>query len=717
VRIRGLHALARLHGIQTRYLDMRDEWQHATPEGLLAALRALGAPVAGGADVPDALRGRRLELARRGLEPVAVAWDGLPPVMELRLPAAVAGTARCELRLEDGPVRCWTPRLEELAVRGADAVEGERRIARQLALPGPLPPGYHRLVVEAGDERHEALVIAAPLKTFTPPGRDRRWGAFLPLYSLRTERDWGAGDLTDLERLTAWIGELGGSLAGTLPLLATFLDEPFEPSPYSPASRLFWNELYLDPERAPNLAAAPAARRLLESPALAAEKQRLRALEQVDYRALAALKRPVLQALADAFFGVEAGASAGADDAALARFLEEQPLAESYARFRATGERRREVWHLWPARLRGGELREGDYDEAARRYHLYVQWLADRQLSGLSDRCRAAGSELYLDLPLGVNPDGFDVWREQDVFARGVSAGAPPDSFFTRGQSWGFPPLAPDPLRATGYRYLAACLRNHMRHAGVLRLDHVMALHRLYWVPDGLTAREGVYVQYRQEELHAVLSLESHRHRAVVVGEDLGTVPRAVRTAMARHDVQRMFIVQYELDGEAAEPLRPPSRHALAGLNTHDMFPWAAFWRGLDLDDRLDLGLLDRDGVAQEQARRGELRAAVTRMLRRRGRIGAQPRGSIDAATALAGVHRELAAGAASIVLVNLEDLWQETRPQNVPGTTGERPNWRRKAARDMEAIAAAPDVVRPLREIDGLRRDRPGSDGSRDGT
>src|SRR3990172_6909058 len=224
------------------------------------------------------------------------------------------------------------------------------------------------------------------------------------------------------------------------------------------------------------------------------------------------------------------------------------PEVEDYARFRATGERQRAPWPSWSRPLCDGVLTEGDYDERARRYHLYVQWVAREQIRVLSEHSRRAGVNLYLDLPLGVHPHSYDVWREREAFVLGVSGGAPPDVVFTQGQDWGFPPLHPEAIREQGYRYVIAYLRHQLQHTTLLRIDHVMGLHRLFWIPKGLEARDGVCVRYPAEELYAIFCLESHRHRASIVGENLGTVPAYVNSAMARHNLHRMYVLQYELD-------------------------------------------------------------------------------------------------------------------------------------------------------------------------
>jgi 4-alpha-glucanotransferase len=682
-----LRELARLSGVQTSYHDVWGQEVQAGPEALLGILRALGAPLEGVGDASDALAALREERAGLLAEPVAVAWDGHLPSLLLR-PATGGGPLACHLDLEGGGRRACTADLGSLPQ--APPAEGSDRPGRLLDLTrelgGPLPLGYHRLRLEAGGRTAETLILAAPGRAFSGDGRPL-WGVFLPLYALRTERSWGVGDFSDLEALAAWTAGLGGGVVATLPMLAAFLDEPFEPSPYAPASRLFWNETYVDPRALPEFEGCEEARRLVESRDFRQELEALRREPLVDWARLAGLKRRVLEELAHG----SAQHPAGREE--LQRFVEAKPHLEDYAAFRAVLERRGEPWQLWPERLREGNLAAADWDEDDRRYHLWAQWAADRQLRGLAAEARRHGPGLYLDLPLGVHGSSYDVWRWRDLFAEGAAAGAPPDTFFTRGQNWGFPPLKPERLRERGYDHWIDTLRHHLEHAGLLRIDHVMQLQRLFWVPEGMDASAGAYVRYPAEELFAVLCLESHRNRALLVGENLGTVPPEMNESMERHDVLGMFVVQYELQPNH-QGMRTPPPATAASLNTHDMPPFRSYWEGRDVDDLQDLGFFTAQQAREERERRAALRQAA----------------GASADDALRRYQEELAAGPARIALINLEDLWGEDRPQNVPGTHDERPNWRRKARYDFEEFSSRPEVVDLLRRVDRLRNARGGT-------
>jgi 4-alpha-glucanotransferase len=311
---------------------------------------------------------------------------------------------------------------------------------------------------------------------------------------------------------------------------------------------------------------------------------------------------------------------------------------------------------------------------------------------------------MYLDLPLGVHPDGYDVWRERSAFAAEVAGGCPPDIVFPRGQNWGFAPLHPQGIRAQGYRYVRAFVRHQMQLAGILRIDHMPSFHRVFWIPRGMEARDGVFVRYPAEELYALFCLESHRHRTLLVGEDLGTVPPDVPAAMARHRLHRMYVIQYEAKPEPERALPAVPAEAIASVNTHDMPPFAAYWERRDARQRLDLGLLREDQFQQEWAQRELMRRALEQFLRERGLL--------DETAGVAEVYeaclRFLAEGPARMVLVNLEDLWLEVEEQNVPSTSAECPNWRRKARFALEEIMRLPEVGKLLEEMNRHVRGAP---------
>ena len=723
---RLLARLAELYGVQIGYRDALGHVRAPSEESLLKTLLALGARVEAPASLRRAVREREAELWARSIEPVVVAWEGELPGLTLRLPAS-SRTARLTLTLEEGESFQGEVSLARVVTIGAVSVDGrgyaevrvsaghlKKALGREI---GRLPWGYHRLSVEiagagapAGAEARavsgapgsaEALVISAPRRCWEGSESEgaaakrgavlsggagdraatidaalsalagKPWGLFAPVYALRSARDWGAGDLADLRALVDWTGEAGGTLVATLPLFASAFERDGDPSPYRPLSRLFWNEFFLAPEATEEWVDCRPARVPWDVAARSQQRDALRAAESVDYEAVMALKRPVLQELARCFFTRgEDGRWRDYRD-----YLAENPLAEDYAAFRAAA----------AAPEPGAALEAGlSSTEAAgapcaeERYHLYCQWQMDRQLAELA---RGGGPGLLLDLPLGVHPQGFDVAKWPGLFAAAASSGAPPDPFFADGQVWTTPPLHPQADRLRGYPYFRSSLRTLMRHAASIRIDHMMSFHRLFWIPDGASAKDGVYVTYPAEELYALLSCESHRSRTTVVGEDLGTVPAGVRASMRRHAVARtaVFLGGLRLRAKILDVEVPAG--ALAMLETHDMTPLAGFLRGDDIATRVETGQLDGGVARREAAARHRL---VVRMAEQSGASGDDVEGAAPAI--LAGSLGALARSAAKAVLVNLDDLLLERRPQNVPGTEGEE-NWRRKMAIALEDL------------------------------
>jgi 4-alpha-glucanotransferase len=674
-----LRQLAELNGVQTSFTDAANKQIIASPEVLAGVLKALGVPAGNPREIRESLRASLARPYEQGIEPVTVAWDQKGKTMVCYFPERLTKMRlRVKLTLEDGAVKKLNPKFRVVRVRTA---AGERSMATFNL--GPQPYGYHALEISAGNRIFKTLVISAPSHSYTEKEIGKTWGAFLPMYAAHSKESWGAGNFSDWERLSRWIGERGGTIAATLPLLAAFLDHPVcEPSPYSPASRLFWNEFYLDITRVPEFARCREAQTLVRSKAFQAQLGKFRREEIIDYKSQWAARRKVLELVAKYFF-----AKASARRPQFERFLRERPEVKEYAAFRAVCDRLKTSWHNWPPHLRGGAIEPGDYDTSTQQFHAYVQWLAHGQMDELIQRSEKHGVKLYLDLPLGVNPDGYDVWRERDSFALGASAGAPPDLFFSKGQDWGFAPLHPRRIRESGYRHVLAFLRFQMHHARLLRIDHVMGLHRLYWVPHGLEARQGTYVNYPAEELFAIFCLESHRNRTRLVGENLGTVPPAVNESMARHGLREMFVVQFQERPDPAAALPPPNAHSVASLNTHDTPTFAAHWRGDDLVESVRLGLMPHHQLKTAKKNREQIKMALVQFLKTKGFLKARKPVLRDVVPALIAW---LKASPAEIALINLEDLWLETRPQNVPGTSSERPNWRHKARLNLAQIATA---------------------------
>jgi len=706
----ALASLAAACGLTTRYHDALGREHIAPPGAVAAVLRALGHDVDYGTDEASAQAAWAVFHERQSraiVPPCAVAWaDGAPGSFYadlLRWPAAapVGAVAHLTLTLEDGTE--WTATVARPA--GAGEAAGGPKTATGWPVgewPWPLPVGYHRLraTLEGVGEASAhilsapARAAAGPARTVTPGGPEgglAPLGLFAPLYALRRPGDWGTGDYPMLATLAQSAAEAGAAVVGTLPLFPVFLDTPFDPSPYAGASRLFWNELYIDLEREPEYAAVAADPALVKA---IGQRRAFASLEtRVEYKALYAVKWQALTVMARAL------AAQPADDPrrqAFGRWVEGHPLAREYAAFRAQTRALACGWPVWPV---GAALPDATHNAGAQT-HLYAQWLAANQLSEAKAAARARGVSLYLDLPLGAGADSFDTWRYRGQFLNGVSAGAPPDPLFEQGQDWGFPPLNPQAQRAAGYSYLRQSLAHVMSVADVLRMDHVMGLHRLYMIPHGFKATEGVYVPYPADELYAVLCIESARAGCALIGEDLGTVPAGVRETMAQRGLGRIWVFQFDAwPGEPPIAQRVPEG-ALACLNTHDIVTFAGFLAGLDIAEREAEGTY----TPAEAAQLRHERAAFVRSMRAFaypgwaaddaptdtvGDVLAAASAGLDAGDFARRALARLRTTRAGLVLANLEDLWGEMRQQNWPGTSGTRPNWQHRTAHPVTAIPA----------------------------
>jgi 4-alpha-glucanotransferase len=508
-------------------------------------------------------------------------------------------------------------------------------------------------------------VVAAPENAWGDR-RERRWGVAAELAALRSERSRSVGDLRDLQALGEAIAADGGDLVSVLPILPTYDDPPIEPSPYSPVSRLFWSDLVL---------------RLDDHPSVT------NSADLLDFEAAGEEVRAALRG--------RTAPPPSAIDPELAR----------YASFRGAQARLGRDWRTWPSRTRGGELTAADVDPDVERHHLVAQAMLRDQLDDVSARMADIGVELGLDLAVGVHPTGYDVWSRQALFAEGIEVGAPADLGFPSGQSWGFAPLLPEASRTEGYAYVAASVAHQAAVAGVLRIDHVMAMSRLYWIPSGSPLTEGTYVEYPTDEMFAVLSLESHRNGCCLVGENLGTVPADIDAALTRHGIWGMYLAQFAAGGGTA-PMADPTPSEVAMIGTHDTPTLAGWLDAIDVGERIRMGLLDsRDDNATRTSRR----AAAELLAEHVGASLDRPDELLDA------VLTWLGESASPLVVVWLEDLWLEADAVNLPGTSSaDRPNWQRPMARLLDDALADPEVRRRLQLVAaGRQAHMPPIDGS----
>ena len=620
-----------------------------------------------------------------------------PPRRALRRLADRLGILPAYAPAGGGPLRHTSDATREalVAAMGFDA-SSEAAAARALRA--------HEAGVRAGRAAGRAPGVAASERAYTVRealrGR-RSFGIFANLYAVRSGSGLGFGDLGDLRTLVRFAAGHGAEFVGLNPLHALRLD-PRETSPYSPATRLFREPLYLELEAIPELASCAPARRILRSEAWRREVGSLRAAERIDYVRAAALRRPVLEALHATF---RAGARAGGSPRARAfeafRAREGEAL-EAFATFRALEKARDRArdWRAWPARLRDPgsdavrEFRRAHPDEVD--FHAWLQFELDVQLAAVA---RGAGMAigLYPDLALGSSRAGFDAWAFRSRFAAGVTVGAPPDDYAREGQDWSLPALLPARLAEDGFAWLARLLRASFAHAGALRVDHVLGFQRQWWIPAGRPASEGAYVRFPARELLGVLARESRRARALVIGEDLGTVPPGLAARLARRGILSSRVLLFERTARGGfRPARRISPRALVTANTHDLPSLAAFWSGRDLELRRRLGLIPDDAALARarEVREAERRALLCRLNAEGARLGASP----DDPSLCAAVYAFLCRTRAPLVGVALDDLAGETEPVNVPGVGPDRfPSWTRRMGCGLEALASDPAVARIL--------------------
>lgn len=698
-----LEAAAAEMGVQTGYWDVRGGWHDVTDDALVAVLAATGGldvrRVGPAAEVLERVRQIVADRRRRVVEPTVVIWQGAPSTFTLRLDPACR-SVELQLQVDEragasgasgaaggaggaGGASKSVRAVVDLPVQALAVGQRHGRRIWQLDLGAlaasggwhELPVGRHRLVVAASGGTPDAsdgtaTVLVAPRSVVHFGAEERLWGVVAPLWSL-----WSVArpepHLGHLGRLAESIDRHGGKVVVTLPLLASFLGSPYEPSPYAPVSRCWWNELYLDFAARPELASCPeAVERLGRDGSVGASNR------SFDARARYSVVREVLALLAD---HVERTPGAVRDD--LHGFRTGAGVLD-YARFRAAVERCEAGWRSWPAAP--AEVMAGIGDDSPDvRAHVYAQWAMRRQLDRLAENLGRRNQILGLDLPVGCHADGYDTFVSPELYAAGASVGAPPDEFFGAGQTWGFPPVFVDAARAEGHASFAAAVAGHAAVAGMLRIDHVMQLHRLWWVPDGLGAAEGAYVTQPAEELAAVLAIESHLGACVIVGEDLGTVPDEVRTQLAEHTVAGMYVAQFEQPSWPGAELRDPPRGCVASVGTHDTPPFAAWARALESTRRADRSGGEPGSAGERAAQLDNLVAGFERTgsieVGRWGRPSADDLASLPSefVDALhAALVWRLGASDAACVLVALDDLAGVTSPQNVPGTPSDRPNW-----------------------------------------
>jgi len=664
----GLIELAHSYGIATEYHDWQGRRTEVSAEAIGDVLAAMDVDAA---DPEQALARRHEEPWRRMLPPCVVVVQGEPVRVSVHVPREDA--VEVTLDLEAGGRRTLRLLDHDAQLRTVDGTE-----IAQLTFEAPedLPLGYHTVRAESPGRRAEASLIVTPRFLGLPErlGERRAWGFATQLYSVRSRRSWGVGDLVDLTDLAVWSGtELGADFVLVNPLHAAEPVAPMEPSPYLPTSRRFFNPLYLRVERiAEYVDLSPADRQTVDGLAARLHDE-LDGSDLLDRDTAWTAKREALRLV----HGVPRTAGRETDFRGFCirhgRALHDFATWSVIAQEHGTDARR------WPEPLQDSRsdavAAYADANADAVELEKWLQWTLDEQLEHAQSRAVSAGMALGTmhDLAVGVHPGGADVWRLRPSYATGIQVGAPPDAFNQIGQDWSQPPWRPERLQELGYAPFRDLIASVLRHAGGVRIDHVIGLFRLWWIPEGRPPSEGTYVHYDHEAMVGVLTLEAHRAGAAVVGEDLGVVEPSARDYLRSRGVLGTSILWFERDGEG-RPL-PAERWrelCMASVTTHDLPPTAGYLDGVHVELRDRLGLLTRslaDEVAADEAERGSWLAEV------RERTGLPE----DAGTqqTVEALHRYLTLTPARLLCASLADAVGDRRTQNQPGTTDEYPNWR----------------------------------------
>ena len=668
----SLTELAGRFGIATDYEDWSGR-RIAVPEStLVAVLAAFGVAAADEPERRAAQTAHERAYWSRALPPTILGRPGIQTTFWVHV--THGEPAEVWLQLEDGTVRTGIRQVDNFT--GPFELDGRWIGEASFALPDDLPLGYHRVYVRSGADEASAALIVTPGWLGLPErlGARRIWGLATQLYSVRSRQSWGVGDLTDLVDLAVWSASLHG--AGYVlvnPLHAAAPTTPMEPSPYLPTSRRFVNPLYLRVEAIPEFAQLRKrgrVRRLRDG-----VQKHAASLDAIDRDTAWSAKRAALARV----FAVPR--TVGRELAYAAFCAREGAALDDFATWCALAEEYGGDWHEWPESVRHpGADGVADFvaqHQSAVDFHRWLQWQLDQQLAAAQSQAVSAGMPLGIvhDLAVGVHPNGADSWALQDALALGVSAGAPPDEFNQLGQDWSQPPWRPDRLEEQEYQPFRALIRSVLRHAGGVRIDHIIGLFRLWWIPKGQAPTEGTYVRYDHEAMIGIVALEAYRAMALVVGEDLGTVEPWVRDYLRARGILGTSILWFELDREGDGRPLPAERwreYCLSSVTTHDLPPTAGYLANEHVRLRDSLGLLTRP-VEQELAAAETERAAWLAELRRVGLLAKHA----DVEQTVLALHQYLGRTPSRLLGLALTDAVGDQRTQNQPGTTDEYPNWR----------------------------------------
>ncbi len=721
-----IEQLASARGIANDYVDAWGNPALVSPESKSAMLAAMGYQV----DDENALR-TQLEQEhathwQQPLDPVVVSRIGEPLTFDVRLPISqVNDELTWEIRTEDGnllsgPLVAVSGELTDVAHLGEEEYQSYR-----VALTCELPLGYHDLFLKKSARKvlGDMRVIMAPQSCYkqAPFHNGRKiWGPSVQLYCLRSETNWGVGDFSDLKVLVENVARWGGHFVGLNPIHALYPANPESASPYSPSSRRWLNVIYIDVEAVPEFQQNAAVQAAVNAPAFRQALQALRDKPWIDYTGVTRTKLEILRQLFD---GARLGKNTNRGKA-LAAFikdggesLRQQATYDALQAFLYAQGDNAWGWPAWPEALREyhqpAVAQWADEHAADVNFYMYLQFLADEQLAVVNQAARDSGMimGIYRDLAVGVSEGSTELWANRDLYCPKASVGAPPDILGPLGQNWGLPPMDPSRLLAARYQPMIDLFRANMRSCGSLRIDHAMALLRLWWVPPGESAAKGAYIYYRVNDLLGILALESVRNECLIIGEDLGTVPDGMDVLLKKngvHSYRIFFFERSKTDGGFISPIHYPEQ-AMAALTTHDMPTLRGFWHCDDLTLGRELGLYpDDDVLARLRADRHEAKQRILDSLHGHGVIPDSVPHDVNWAGMTTelnhGMQVHMCLGNCALFSTQLEDWLEMDQPVNVPGTSSEYPNWRRKLTRNLSEIFSNPALEHLARRMTEAR-------------
>jgi 4-alpha-glucanotransferase len=697
--------------IDREYWDIFHKRHETSTEVQKGILTALGWDVSS-TEAVDRERAKRFDEQFTRAVPVTTVLSESGKVVAVTFPEGEGGSLCFDIALEDGGKLAGTLEIGQLQPVRQVSMHGRRWTAYEMRLPEELPLGYHILRISRNQHvAGEGHLIVCPDRAYLPENlahEGRTAGFNITLYGLRSDRNWGCGDFTDLRALIDWAhDEVGFAFIGLNPLHALHNRVPYNTSPYLPLSLYYKNLIYIDIENVPDFSRSECARRLLSASRVQGKLRALRDAEFVAYQDVAQLKRKFLKVLFRAFRKSRAQNPERAR--AFAAYCErEGDLLHKFALYSALDEilhkqdRNRWTWQHWPAEY------QSPNSEAARRFskehaitvefYKYIQFVIDEQLSAAQAYAKQRGMPigLYHDLALATDSCGSDLWAYRDFYVSGCRVGAPPDDFSPNGQDWAFPPPNSEAHRNNGYRLYRESIRKIVSNGGALRIDHVMRLFRLFWIPNNATAAQGAYVRDYAADLMHILALESVRSQNIVIGEDLGTVTDEIRDMLASFRIlsYRLFYFEKNRDGSFKNSREYP-KQTLVASSTHDLATMCGFWTGRDIEARKAAGLADESGYQSQREDRKKEKQQMLDILHSENLL--PPSYSPDAEqvpevdgelhNAIVGF---LARVPSMLLLLNQEDLTKETEQQNLPGSTAEYPNWQRKMKAKVDELRSS---------------------------